>query len=332
MSGQTIVRIKEKGVANMKGTVIITGANSGIGKAAAFKFASEGYRIIMACRNIQISEPVCQEIIAKTKNINVDLLQLDISSRQSIYSFCETYKKKYNVLDILIHNAGHFKHGEKNFQRSIDGIELTFATNLFGPVLMTNLLLDMLAKSKNPKILNVCSTNIKHFFDERRKINFGVLSGETVEDKEYNSYKIYGDSKIALLMVTSMMKQEYKPYNISVNAIMVPATKMSKETIKKFNSYWKVLAFLQNIIIPKSEIIGEAYFSICTSNVYTGMTGKLINHQGKIVEMANDSISFIKSITSTDVYPPYVNNKETIEKVWTICKQYVENAKCNLLA
>lgn len=314
----------------MKGTVIITGANSGIGKAAAFKFASEGYRVIMACRNIQISEPVCKEIIAKTKNTNIDLLELDISSKQSIYSFCDTYKKKYDVLDILIHNAGHFRHGEKKFQQNIDGIELTFAINLFGPVLVTDLLLDVLAKSKNPRVLNVCSTNIKHFFDDRRKINLEVLSGEMVEDKGYNSYKLYGDSKMALLMATTMMEREYKQYNISVNAIMVPATKMSKGTIKKFNSYWRFLAFLQNVIIPKPETIGDAYFSICTSNIYADINGKLVNHQGKVVKMADDSISFIKIMTSNDIYPPYVDNKEIIEKVWNICKQYIENAKSNL--
>lgn len=332
MNVQRMVIIKKKGVASVKRIVIITGANSGIGKAAAFKFASEGYRVIMACRNIKTSEAVHEELIDRTKNTNIDLLQLDISSKQSIYSFCEMYKNKYGVLDILIHNAGHFRHGEKRFQKSIDGVELTFATNLFGPVLMTELLLDVLAKSNNPKILNVCSTNIKHFFDERRKINFGVLSGEAIEDKQYNSYQIYGDSKMALLMATTMMKQKYKPYNISVNAIMVPATKMSKETINKFNSYWKTLAFLQNLIILEPETIGKAYFSICTSNVYTGITGKLINHRGQIVKMADDSISFIKIITSKEVYPPYVNNKEAIDKVWAVCKQYIENAKCNLLS
>ncbi|HBG5343302.1 TPA: SDR family NAD(P)-dependent oxidoreductase [Clostridioides difficile] len=314
----------------MKGTVIITGANSGIGKAATLKFASEGYRVIMACRNIKASEPICKEIIDKTKNMDIDLIELDISSKQSIYNFCEIYKKKYGVLDILIHNAGHFRHGEKNFQQSIDGIELTFATNLFGPVFMTDLLLDTLSKSKSPKILNVCSTNIKHFFDNRRKINFRILSGETVENKDYNSYQIYGDSKMALLMVTSMMAQKYKSYNINVNAIMVPATKMSKETIRKFKSYWKFLAFLQNFIIKDSETIGEIYFSICTSNAYADVTGKLINYQGQIVKIADNSLSFMKIVRSNEFYPPYVDNKEEIEKVCNICNEYIENAKLNI--
>lgn len=47
----------------MNKIVVITGANSGIGKAAAIKFAAQGYRIVMACRDIKASKPVCREII-----------------------------------------------------------------------------------------------------------------------------------------------------------------------------------------------------------------------------------------------------------------------------
>lgn len=128
----------------MKKTVVITGANSGIGKAAAIQFAGQGYRVVMACRNMETSIPVCKEIIDKTKIKNVEVVPLDISSKQSILAFCAVFKNKYDVLDILINNAGHFKHGETSFQESADGLELTFATNLFGPVLLTSLLLDAL--------------------------------------------------------------------------------------------------------------------------------------------------------------------------------------------
>lgn len=307
----------------MKKTVIITGANSGIGKAAAFKFAKQGYRVVMACRNIETSKPICNEIIDKTNNNNIEVIPLDISSKQSIFAFCEAFKKKYDVLDILINNAGHFKHGETSFQESVDGMELTFATNLIGPVLLTSLLLDALVKSNGPRILNACSTNIKHFFDERRKIDFKALCGEAVPEKNYDSYKLYGDSKIGLLMATFKMAQEYKKKNISVNAIMIPATKMSQNTIKKFKSYWRIFAHLQNPFIPKVEVIGDAYFSICTDKCYNGVTGKLINHLGHIVQVANQSISFVKIMRGLEFYPLYVDDEETSKRVWTICNHFI---------
>lgn len=306
----------------MAETVIITGANSGIGKAAAYIFAGQGYQVIMACRNMQSAKPVCEAIKRKTGNSNVNFLQLDISSRSSIYRFCEEYRKKYETLDILIHNAGHFKHGEKKFQRSADGMELTSATNLLGPVLMTELLRDLLSKSANPKVLNACSTNIKHFFDERRSIDFKAMSGQETEGKKYDSYKLYGDSKMGLLMATAFEARRYEQDGICVNAIMIPATKMSGAAIKKVKSYWKLLAVLQTPFLPKQEYIGNAYFSICTSPAYQGITGKLINHRGQTVSAASHSMSFLDIVRGVEVYPPYAENEEAAQKVWNICKGF----------
>jgi NAD(P)-dependent dehydrogenase (short-subunit alcohol dehydrogenase family) len=132
--------------------VIVTGANSGIGRAAAIRFAGEGYKVIIACRNLEKSKKVQQEIIELTQNNSVDLLKLDVSSFKSIEDFCSEFKTKYKKLDILIHNAGHFNHGEKYYQLSPDNIELSFATNAIGPFLMTQLLTDMLKKSEYARV------------------------------------------------------------------------------------------------------------------------------------------------------------------------------------
>ncbi|WP_232726092.1 SDR family NAD(P)-dependent oxidoreductase [Bacillus sp. FJAT-42315] len=70
-------------------------------------------------------------------------------------------------MDILIHNAAYLNHGEKEYKLSPEHIELSFATNTFGPFLMTRLLVDHLAKSSDPRILHACTTNIKHFFDPK---------------------------------------------------------------------------------------------------------------------------------------------------------------------
>lgn len=212
--------------------VIITGANSGIGKAAAFKFAEEGYRLIMACRNMEISTAVQREIIETTKNNEVDLMELDVSSFDSIRNFCTAFKAKYPLLDILIHNAAYLNHGEKEYKLSPDHIELSFATNAFGPTLMTRLLADHLAHSQDPRVLNACTTNIKNFFDPKRTIEFDNLRGELKDTRPYSTYKMYGDSKMALLMLTFKVAEEFKSKGIKVNAIQINRVKLSKETIK----------------------------------------------------------------------------------------------------
>lgn len=214
--------------------VIITGANSGIGKASALKFATEGYNIIMACRDMVFSRNVQKEIIDISKNKNVYLMQVDMSSFNSIRTFCSEYKSKFEKVDILIHNAAYFNHGEK-YQLSPDHIELTFATNVFGPFLMTTLLLDHLKKSDEPKIFHAGSNIIKHFFDLKTKIIFDNLQGEFKDSRSHSVYKMYCQSKMALLMLTFKMAEMFKDDGIKVNALQINGAKMSKRMIKKSN-------------------------------------------------------------------------------------------------
>lgn len=302
--------------------VVITGANSGIGKAATIKFAQEGYTVIMACRNMEKSIKVQKAINDVIKNNYVDLLELDISSFDSILRFCSIFKNKYEKLDVLIHNAAYFNHGERNYQLSRDNIELTFATNTVGPFMMTHMLLDMLNKSDDPRILNACTTNIRHYFDPKRKIDYDNLLGEFKDTRPYSAYKMYGDSKIALLMLTFKMAQSLNMDGIKVNAIQIPAIKMSKETIKKFKSVWRIGGMIQNIFGSPPETMADTYFYICTSKEFKDITGKLINHKREVVKSTyynGEFIQDIKQLFDKGVYPKYADNTDNIERVWDFC-------------
>lgn len=140
-------------------------------------------------------------------------------------------------------DAAYLQHGVKEYQLSPDHIELSFATNTFGPFLMTRLLADHLAQSPDPRILHACTTNVKHFFDPKRVIEFDNLRGERKDARPYRTYKTYGDSKMAFLMLTFKMAEELKSKGIKVNALQINCVKLSKETIKKQHSCWKVLAW-----------------------------------------------------------------------------------------
>lgn len=306
--------------------VIITGANSGIGKAAAIKFATEGYRVVMACRNMGISQAVHQEIKEITHNNQVDLMELDISSFESIRTFCSAFKEKYPRLDILIHNAAYLNHGEKEYKLSPEHIELSFATNTFGPFLMTRLLADHMEKSEDPRILHACTTNIKNFFDPKRKIDFDNLRGEFRDLRPYSVYKMYGDSKMALLMLTFKMAEEYKPTGITINALQINRVKLSKETIGKMKSFWKVLAWAQNFTNPLPSGMANIYFHICTSDEYKNVTGQLINHKSEIVKpsLSEKGFSQIKNIFGSGTYPTYATEPQHVEKLLGICKTVTE--------
>ncbi|WP_096154188.1 MULTISPECIES: SDR family NAD(P)-dependent oxidoreductase [Bacillus] len=312
--------------------VVITGANSGIGKAAAKQFAKEGYTVIMACRNIEVSRKSQEEIVTSTNNTQVELMKLDVSSFESMYQFADEFKSKYEKLDILIHNAAYFNHGAKH-TLTPEGIELTFATNVVGPYLLTNLLLDHLKKSDDARILNAGSNIIKHFFEPKREIDFDNVTGEYKSSENFTVYKMYCQSKMALMMLTFKMAEEYESEGIKVNALQINGAKMSKETLKKVTPGYRMVASVQNLFFRQPSYMANNYYEICTSDRFKDKTGKLFNDKLDVMKPAlAESQGFlkqIKQVVGTSKYPAYAENKEIRSKVWELCKDLTESNPSN---
>lgn len=253
-------------------TVIITGANSGIGKAAAYKFTGGGHRVIMACRNLQKSRPVRDHIAKETGNDRVHLEQVDMGSFESIRDFCSTYRKKYQELDILIHNAAYFNHGSP-YKQSPDDIEITFATNVAGPFLMTMLLRDLLAESDDARILHAGSNIIKHFFNPNKEIDFDHLKKEPENPRDHSIYINYRNSKMALLMLTIRMAEEFKNEGIKVYSLQINGATMSKDALMKVKPHWRIIARVQNLFFRPPEFTADLYYEICTSDKFRDTSG-----------------------------------------------------------
>jgi NAD(P)-dependent dehydrogenase (short-subunit alcohol dehydrogenase family) len=133
---------------------IVTGATSGIGKVTAQALAHRGATVIVVARNQRRGEATVNEIRANAGNPSVMLMLADLSSQASVRQLAQHFKQQYARLDVLVNNAGAF-----NMQRTltVDGLEMTFATNHLGPFLLTDLLLDRLKASAPSRIINVSS-------------------------------------------------------------------------------------------------------------------------------------------------------------------------------
>jgi NAD(P)-dependent dehydrogenase (short-subunit alcohol dehydrogenase family) len=125
-------------------TIVITGANSGIGKAAAIQLARLGATIVMACRSPERGAQAREEVCRSAGSERVELMQVDMASQVSIRRFCAEYQTRHDRLDVLIHNAANFDHTLKHPVLTEDGLETIFATNHIGIFLMTHLLLGLL--------------------------------------------------------------------------------------------------------------------------------------------------------------------------------------------
>ena len=134
-------------------TVVITGANSGLGFETAKKIAkNKNYRVILACRNKEKANLAKVQIIKETENQNVFAMDIDTSSLKSVRNFVDEFKLLNTKLDVLICNAGisPMQSGTTD-----EGFELVFATNYLGHFLLTNLLLPYM--SSGARILNITS-------------------------------------------------------------------------------------------------------------------------------------------------------------------------------
>ena len=123
--------------------VLITGANSGLGKASAIAIAKRNATVYLLCRNPQRGELAQQEIIQLAQNPKVHLKLIDLSDLHSVRRFSDSFQEKH--VDVLIHNAGVLP---RQMQTSLQGLELTYATNIVGPHLLTLCLWERLANAR----------------------------------------------------------------------------------------------------------------------------------------------------------------------------------------
>ncbi|XP_043802666.1 retinol dehydrogenase 13-like [Apis laboriosa] len=187
--------------------VIVTGANTGIGREIARDLAKREAKVIMACRDMDKCEIARRDIVIESKNKFVYCRECDLASQASIRDFVKQFKQEHNNLHILINNAGVMRCPKKHTK---EGIEMQFGVNHLGHFLLTNLLLDVLKSSAPSRIINVSSSAHK-----RGKIKLDDLNSE----KNYEPGEAYAQSKLANILFTKELANKLKGTGVTVNAV-----------------------------------------------------------------------------------------------------------------
>jgi NAD(P)-dependent dehydrogenase (short-subunit alcohol dehydrogenase family) len=188
-------------------TVLITGADGGIGREITKALAKKGATIVMACIDLTEAQPVYEAIKQESGNTQIELMQLDLTSLSSIREFARQFLQKYRQLNVLINNAGVYCAKREETQ---DGFEKTIGTNYLGPFLLTNLLLLLLQQTPEARIINVSSNA---YF--QGKIDLHDLHLK----KKYHGFKAYASSKLAIVLFTQELAERLKDTGITVNAL-----------------------------------------------------------------------------------------------------------------
>ncbi|MEM6962999.1 MAG: SDR family oxidoreductase, partial [Myxococcota bacterium] len=204
-------------------SVLITGGNSGIGKATALALAQKGWNVILTARDRQRGEAAARDIGDATGR-QVEVVDLDLSSLQSVKQCAEAVQRMQPALDVLVNNAG-LVLGERRV--SVDGMEMTFAVNHVGHFFLTHLLLDSLrqaaAERGEARIVNVSS-------DAHRRVS-SLSFDDLMAERHYDGFEVYSRSKLANVLFSSELARRLAGTSITSNALHpgVVATRFAQD-------------------------------------------------------------------------------------------------------
>jgi NAD(P)-dependent dehydrogenase (short-subunit alcohol dehydrogenase family) len=185
---------------------VITGTTHGIGRVTSRELARAGRTVVMLCRDLDAGRAVRDEILAQVPGASVHLVHCDLASLQSVRAAAATLRSGYGRIALLVNNAGMVS---TRHRMSVDGFELTFATNHLGPFLLTALLLDRLTDTA--RVINVASR--AHF---RARLDFDRITNPRAA---YNAMAAYGQSKLANVMQTFALARRLAGTGVCVNCL-----------------------------------------------------------------------------------------------------------------
>ena len=178
-------------------TVLVTGANSGIGLAAAMTFAHHGARVLLACRNASRAQVAMDEIRSQaTGPVDVGIVTLDLASLDSIRAAADVVRSDEDRLDVLVNNAGLMAVDRS---RTEDGFEMQFGVNHLGHFALTGQLLPLLLSTPRSRIVTMSSMG--------HRVGRLRLDDLFFDQRGYDRWRPYFQSKLANLLFTSELQR-----------------------------------------------------------------------------------------------------------------------------
>lgn len=276
-------------------TVVITGANTGIGKVTALDLSKRGAKVVMLCRNVDKAEEAAEEIRKATEG-EVVVHKLDLTSLASVRECAEQLGNSLEKIDILINNAGIMACPE---MRTTEGFEMQIGTNHFGHFLLTNLLMPQLKKAApTARIVNVSS--LAH--------TRGQMQWDDINWKEtpYNAIQAYGQSKLANILFTKELAR--KGEGSGVNAYALHPGVINTELGRHLQDTFGPLVMLWKLAMPfiKTPESGA------NTTIYCAVDESISDHNGRYYSDCKEKQP-----------APQAENIEDAKKLWEVSEQLV---------
>ena len=271
--------------------ILITGANSGLGRSAAHQLAALGAEVWLLCRSEERGRQALEDIRFATGNERVQLRLVDLADLASIRAFAEDLGE--TPVDVLIHNAGVLPLERRE---SVDGLELTWATNVVGLFLLTDLLRPNLRAAAPSRVVIVTSGGM---YTQRLD-----LTDTPWQEREFDGVVAYAQTKRAEVILTEQWAERLREDGVTVNS-MHPGwadTPGVRESLPKF---WK---FTKNRLrSPRQGSDTIVWLAACER--IEDVTGKLF---------------FDRREVDTHLLPGTRESEEDRERLWSLCREQAE--------
>ncbi len=241
--------------------VIVTGANSGIGRATAFALAKMGGQVVLVCRNREKGEAARRDIANESGNSGVELLVSDLSLLNEVRRLVSDFEAGHSRLDVLVNNAGSNFVG---YQETTDGLERTMALNYFSPFLLTNFLLPRLKAGAPSRVVNVAS--VSHF---RGRLDLDDINGK--RSGGMFGFRAYSRSKLALVLFTYELARRLQGTGVTSNCLHPGAVRTD---IWARSGVMSPLSRLASLFLRSPERGAETVVYLASSPDVEGVTGK----------------------------------------------------------
>ena len=254
-------------------TVIITGANSGIGKAAARQIAARGHTVVLACRDPERAERARREIGGDCR-----VAQLDLARRRSVHDFTDWARRELGGVDVLINNAADFDLSKTEREMTPDGFEKIWFTNHLAPVLLVDRLMDLLVASPQGRIINVSSKGllVHPFLTVDR-------NDPMFANRPFSVAKAYYQSKLAQIMHALWLARQLTGTMVTANCVQVASVKFDKALPADLPLWMKRAHAVKQRFAIAPERMAETYARAALDDGLKNFSGELVEHPFKVV-------------------------------------------------
>lgn len=244
-------------------TVLITGANSGIGRETAVGLARMGANVTFTSRDRARGEEALADVRERSGRDDVGLMDLDLASFASIRRFASAFLGGHERLDVLVNNAGLILGDRRETE---DGFEATFGTNHLGHFLLTDLLLERIKASAPARIVNLSSRAHRY---ARSGLDFDDLQSE----HGYRGLRVYGRSKLANILFTRELARRLEGTNVTANAVHPGAVATGFARDGDVKGLYGRLVALAKPFLKTPEQGAQTSIYVATSPELEGVTG-----------------------------------------------------------